>query len=72
MNPSTDTYNTLPNILNATQLADTLGISRAGAYNLLGRKDFPTLRIGSRKLVSKHHLAEWIEQQVTNRTEINS
>ena len=72
MNQSTDMYNTLPNVLNATQLADTLGISRAGAYNLLGRNDFPTLRIGSRKLVSKHHLAEWIEQQVASRENPNA
>ncbi|MDL2219416.1 helix-turn-helix domain-containing protein [Ruminococcaceae bacterium OttesenSCG-928-O06] len=66
MTQNAEMYNTLPNVLNAAQLADTLGISRAGAYNLLNRKDFPTLRIGSRKLVSKHHLAEWIEQQVAS------
>ena len=64
MKQSTNMYDNLPNVLNATQLADTLGISRAGAYNLLNKKDFPTLRIGGRKLVAKHHLADWIEQQV--------
>ncbi len=64
MNQSVTMYNDLPNVLNASQLARTLGISRAGAYNLLGSKGFPTLRIGGRKLVSKQHLAEWIEKQV--------
>ena len=72
MNQNTDMYNTMPNVLNATQLADILGISRAGAYNLLGRNDFPTLHIGSRKLVSKHHLAKWIEQQVTSQENPNA
>lgn len=38
----------LPTVLNATQLASALGISRAGAYQLLHTEDFPTLRIGKR------------------------
>ncbi len=66
MNQSTNTnmYDHLSSVLNASQLASTLGISRAGAYNLLGSKGFPTLRVGGRKLVSKQHLADWIEKQV--------
>ena len=63
MTQGTNVY-TVPSVLNAAQLADLLGISRAGAYNLLNRKDFPTLQIGSRKLVARHHLEEWIEKQV--------
>lgn len=46
----------LPTVLNATQLASALGISRAGAYQLLHTKDFPTLRIGKRMLVPKDRL----------------
>lgn len=41
-------YENLPAVLNATQLASALGISRAGAYQLLHTEDFPTLRIGKR------------------------
>ena len=37
-------YENLPAVLNATQLASALGISRAGAYQLLHTEDFPTLR----------------------------
>lgn len=59
-------YEKLPDVLNAAQLANTLGISRAGAYNLLDRKDFPTLRIGKCKLVPKQHLITWIENQVAH------
>ena len=57
-------YNDLPDILNARQLAAVLGISRAGAYNLLNNKSFPTLRIGGRLLVPKKQLVEWIEQSI--------
>ncbi|MDL2325118.1 helix-turn-helix domain-containing protein [Ruminococcaceae bacterium OttesenSCG-928-A16] len=67
MKQSTNMYDNLPNVLNAAQLAQTLGISRAGAYNLMNSRGFPTLRIGSRKLVAKQHLAEWIEKKVTSR-----
>lgn len=66
MKQTPTSYDNLPHVLNATQLAQTLGISRAGAYNLMNSKGFPTLRIGSRKLVPKEHLTRWIEQQVQN------
>ena len=38
----------LPAMLTAAELAGVLGISRAGAYALIHRKDFPTLQIGKR------------------------
>lgn len=62
MEQNTIPYHNLPDVLNAQQLSSTLGISRAGAYNLLNSKDFPTLRIGGRLLVPKKQLLEWIEQ----------
>ncbi len=49
-------------ILNAEQLAETLQISRARAYQLLNTQGFPTLQIGKRKLVSKDKLMDWIDQ----------
>ena len=55
-------YDDLPAVLNANQLATALGISRAGAYQLLNTGAFPTLRIGKRLLVPKDKLVEWIEQ----------
>ena len=51
----------VPDILNAQQLAEVLGISRAGAYQILNSKDFPTLRIGKRMLVPKDKLLTWID-----------
>ena len=55
-------YENLPTVLNATQLASALGISRAGAYQLLNTETFPTLRIGKRLLVPKDKLIDWIER----------
>ncbi len=51
----------------AVQLAEALQISKAGAYNLLSSPDFPTLRIGGRKLVMKNELVEWLKSR-TNKT----
>ena len=52
--------------MDAKQLAKALQISKAGAYNLLNDPDFPTLRIGGRKLVMKNELVEWLKSR-TNR-----
>ena len=55
-------YDNMHAVLNANQLAAALGISRAGAYQLLNTRTFPTLRIGKRLLVPKDKLIDWIEQ----------
>lgn len=52
----------LPDILTANDLKEFLHISRAGAYNLLCSEDFPTLHIGSRKLVMRDDLMAWLER----------
>ena len=56
----------MPDVMDAKQLAEALQISKAGAYNLLNDPDFPTLRIGGRKLVMKNELVEWLKSR-TNR-----
>ena len=60
-------FDDLPDILDATQIASALQISRAGAYNLLSSVDFPTLHIGRRKLVMKNDLIQWLKSH-TNTT----
>jgi excisionase family DNA binding protein len=62
MNHNKTSYDQLPIMLNANTIAQTLGISRAGAYELMHSKGFPTLRIGKRMMVSKDRFIEWIEQ----------
>ena len=54
----------LPMALNANQVAAVLGISRAGAYNLMRSEGFPTLFIGKRMVVPKDRLLSWMDKQV--------
>ena len=56
----------LPDVITAEQLSSALQISKSGAYALLNRSDFPTLRIGGRKMVMKRDLLEWLNSR-TNR-----
>lgn len=53
----------LPITLCAEQVAQVLGISRAGAYTLMRSRDFPTIRIGKRMVVQKEKLLAWMESQ---------
>ena len=55
-------FSNLPDVITAEQLASALQISKSGAYNLLNRSDFPTLRIGGRKMVLKTNLLEWLRK----------
>ena len=48
------------------ELAAALHLSRAGAYNLMNAPDFPTLKIGGRKLVMKQDLIAYLHRH-TNR-----
>ena len=66
-NMSDRIFDDLPDILDASQIASALRISRAGAYNLLSSEDFPTLHIGRRKLVMKNDLIQWLKSH-TNTT----
>ena len=54
----------LPMALNAKQVAAVLGISRAGAYNLMRSEGFPTLFIGKRMVVPKDRLMDWLNTQI--------
>ena len=63
---SREPLETMPDVMDAKRLAKALQISKAGAYNLLNDPDFPTLRIGGRKLVMKNELVEWLKSR-TNR-----
>lgn len=53
-------YEQLPIMLDANILAKTLGISRAGAYELMHSEGFPTLRIGKRMMVGKEQFIKWV------------
>ena len=55
-------YEQLPLSLCASDIAAVLSISRANAYNLLRREDFPTLHIGKRMVVPKDRFIQWIKK----------
>lgn len=59
---SREPFETMPDVMDAKQLAEALQISKAGAYNLLNNPDFPTLRIGGRKMVMKQDLLIWLKR----------
>lgn len=50
-------------VYNVTEAAAALGISRRSMYDLMHREDFPTLKIGGRRLISRELLAEWVREQ---------
>ena len=56
-------YDGLPLTLTVPEVAEVLGISRAGAYELARSTGFPNMRIGSRILVPKEKFICWIDEQ---------
>ena len=59
---SREPFEAMPDVMDAKQLAEALHLSKAGAYNLLNTDDFPTLKIGGRKLVMKQELLLWLKK----------
>ena len=55
--------NELPIILSVPEVAAILGISRAKAYQLFHRLDFPTLRLDKRLLVRRELFFQWLDRQ---------
>lgn len=53
----------LPMILGADEIAATLGISRAKAYQLFHRDDFPSIKIDKRLLVNRDRFFAWLDNQ---------
>lgn len=49
--------------LNATEVAELMGISRPTVYNLFNQDGFPVFSVGKRRLVSKAGLERWIAAQ---------
>ena len=63
MNKVYTSYDDLPIMLSVPQLASVLGISRSGAYALVRSVGFPALKIGSRIVIPKDELLEWIHER---------
>ena len=57
-------YEELPLMLSVPEMAAALGISRAGAYELVRSEGFPALRIGTRIVIPKYELRKWIKRNL--------
>lgn len=57
-------YSELPLTLSVPEVAAVLGISRAGAYQLVHSASFPKVKIGKRILVPRDKLIAWLDAQV--------
>lgn len=54
-------YDDLPLFLNAEMVSAVLGVSPSSGYELMHEPEFPTLRVGSRMVVSKEKFIQWVE-----------
>ena len=59
------TYDDLPLMLSVPDLTEALGISRAGAYELVKQEGFPSLHLGNRILIPKEELIAWIRENTS-------
>ena len=55
-------YDELPLFLNAETVAKVLGVSPSSGYELMHKKDFPTLKIGNRIVVPKEQFINWVKE----------
>ena len=55
----------MPELLSAKDMSEYLGVSLGTCYKLLKQDDFPTTRIGKRKVVTRERLTEWLENNTT-------
>ena len=60
--PIYKSYEDLPLYLNAETISKVLGIAISSAYELMQEKDFPTFKVGSRKLVEKEKFRRWVDE----------
>lgn len=58
--PICKNYSELPLMLSVPEMASVLGISCAGAYELVKQQGFPSLTIGSRIVIPKEQFIAWI------------
>ena len=60
-------YDDLPLMLSVQDVSAALGISRAGAYELVKSNGFPAMNIGSRIIVPKEEFILWVKQKVSEK-----
>ena len=64
MKESYKSFDELPMMLSVSQVAKVLGISRTRSYELVNKKGFPKIKIGTRIVVPKDEFKLWIQKQI--------
>lgn len=59
-------YEEIPLFLDAKAIVQVLGVSRTTAYAMLSDDAFPTITVGSKKLVRKEQFFEWLKAHETD------
>ena len=62
-NSTYKSFDDLPLMLSVPEVANLLGISRAGAYELVKTDGFPSLTIGSRIIIPRDKFIAWIDEK---------
>lgn len=52
-----------PLAVSALEAARLLGVSKPKVYELIGREDFPSFKLGGRTLISVEGLKAWVKAQ---------
>lgn len=65
--PFYKSYEDMPAVLTAKELAAALRISRSGAYALMAKEGFPSVSVGKRLVVPKALFVKWLETEAKGR-----
>lgn len=57
-------YSELPIFVSVPVLSRLFGISQSSCYELMHEQGFPSLRLGSRIVVPRDKLIEWIDSRI--------
>jgi len=57
----------LPKLITVTELQQILHIGRDTAYNLVRRKDFPSVKLGREYRILSDKLQDWLVKQQRNK-----
>jgi predicted DNA-binding transcriptional regulator AlpA len=62
-------FDDLPLMLTVPDVSNVLGIGLAHAYEIVRRRDFPTITLGSRIIVPRDKFMMWIDTQADKKDE---
>lgn len=57
-------------LISVVETAKVLGISRPTVYQLARRADFPSMKIGTKVLINRVALEQWVNDHVAKKSEV--